>query len=66
MTIQVGVSNLRTRQATNTQSEYVILLLHGSNGYPNAPHCYVTRTLPVLLSAGKIFFIRKETVTEKL
>ena len=67
MTIQQGVSNLRTGEATNTHSEYVILLLlHGNNGYPNPPHCYITRTLPVLLSAGKVCFIRKETVTEKL
>ena len=37
-------------KATNTHSEYVILIaFHSNNGYTNAPQCYVTRTLPVLL-----------------
>ena len=35
-------------KATNTHSEYVILL-HCNNGYTNAPQCYVIRTLPLLL-----------------
>jgi hypothetical protein len=35
-------------KATDTHSEYVILLFHSNNGYANAPQCYVTRTLPVL------------------
>jgi len=37
-------------EATNTHSVYVMLfLLHHTNGCANAPQCYVTRTLPVLL-----------------
>ena len=28
-------------KATDTYSEYVILILHGNSGYANAPHCYV-------------------------
>jgi hypothetical protein len=28
---------------------YYVLLFHGNNGHENAPQCYVTRTLPVLL-----------------
>jgi hypothetical protein len=36
-------------KSTNTQSEYVILLLiHGNSGRTNAPQCHVTRTFPVL------------------
>jgi hypothetical protein len=35
-------------EATDTHSEYVILLFFGSNGYANAPECYVLRTLPAL------------------
>jgi len=36
-------------RATDTHSEYVIfLLLHGNNGYANAPQCYIRQTLPVL------------------
>ena len=34
-------------KATDTHSEYVILLSH-YNGYTNSPQCYVIRTLPVL------------------
>jgi hypothetical protein len=37
-------------KATDTHSQYVILLLHGNNGYANAPQCYVTRALPLLLN----------------
>jgi hypothetical protein len=34
---------------TNTRSEYVILIaFYDNNCYASAPHCYVTRTLPVL------------------
>jgi hypothetical protein len=32
-------------KATNTHSQYVILLFHGNNGYANAPQCYVIRSL---------------------
>ena len=35
-------------KATDTHSEYVILLFHNNSGYANVPQCYVTRTLPVL------------------
>jgi hypothetical protein len=41
-------------KATDTYSEYVILLFSGSSCYANAPQCYVIRTLPVLLNR-KIF-----------
>jgi len=34
-------------KATNTHSEYVILLFHWNNGCTNAPQCYVIPTLPV-------------------
>jgi hypothetical protein len=37
-------------KAKDTHSEYVILLLHGNNGYANALECYVTRTLPVMFT----------------
>ena len=33
-------------KATDTHSEYVILLFHSNNGDANVPHCYITRTLP--------------------
>jgi len=37
-------------KATNTHSEYVILIAFPrNNGYANAPQCYVIRTLHVLL-----------------
>ena len=35
-------------KATNTNSEYVILLSHCNSGCTNASQCYVLRTLPVL------------------
>ena len=36
-------------KATNTHSEYVIILIfHGNNGYTNAPYYYVLLTLPAL------------------
>jgi hypothetical protein len=42
------------------QSEYVILTASPRQQcYPNAPHCYVTRTLPVLFSGGNVCFMRK-------
>ena len=31
----------RITKATDTHSEYVILLFHCNRGYANAPHCYV-------------------------
>jgi len=31
---------------TNTHSEYLIIfLIHGNNGFNNAPHCHAVRTL---------------------
>jgi len=37
-------------KATNTNLQYVILILfHSNNGCKNAPQCYVIPTLPVLL-----------------
>ena len=35
-------------KATDTNSEYVILLLHSNNCCKKAPHCYITPTRPVL------------------
>jgi hypothetical protein len=35
-------------KATDTHSEYVILLFHGNSGHVNATQCYVTCLLPVL------------------
>jgi hypothetical protein len=35
-------------KATDTHSEYEILLFDGNKCYANAPECYVIRTLPVL------------------
>ena len=50
---QLTVWHMRTAgwmpKATNTRSDYVILLFHCNNGGKNAPHCYVLRTVPVLL-----------------
>ena len=40
-------------KATDTHLKYVILTtFHGKNGCTNAPQCYVTVTLPVLLTNG--------------
>jgi len=37
-------------KAIDTHPEYEILLLvHGNNGYANAPRCYVIRTSTLLL-----------------
>ena len=47
-------------KATNTHSEYVILLFHSKSGYTNAPECNIIRTLPVLL---KYIFNKKSLVT---
>ena len=35
-------------KATETYSEFVILLLHGNNGEANASQCYIIFPLPVL------------------
>ena len=40
-------------KATDTNSEYVILLFHCNDGCTNAPQCYVMRTLPVLCFYAK-------------
>jgi hypothetical protein len=46
-----GIQRMRfecwVTKATDTHSEYVILLFHSNNGDANVPHYYVTRTLPV-------------------
>ena len=36
-------------KATNTHSEYVILIFHCNSGHTNAFHCYAIPKLPVLL-----------------
>ena len=39
----------RVPKGTNTQSEYVVLIvLHCNSGCTNAPQCYVIPTLPFL------------------
>jgi hypothetical protein len=42
-----------THTHTHTHREIckVYCFFYGNNGFVNAPHCYVTRTLPLLLSA---------------
>jgi len=42
------------RKATNTHSEYVILLFHGKNCCTSAPQGYVTRTLNVLFETNLV------------
>jgi hypothetical protein len=43
-------------KATDTHSEYVTLIVvHGNNGYANAPQCYIVRELPVLLKL--VFYV---------
>ena len=38
------------------------MLFHGNNGFVNAPHCYVVRTLPVLLfTLCVLYLMPKET-----
>jgi hypothetical protein len=50
MTIRHMRSACWIPKATNTHSEYVILLLsYGNNGCANAPQCYIIYTLPVFI-----------------
>jgi len=50
MTIRCTRFACCTTKATDIHAEYVILLIyHCNNGCTNAPHCYVIRTLLVLL-----------------
>jgi hypothetical protein len=39
-----------THTLTHTQNKQYLLFFRGSNGYMNAPHCYIIRILPVLFS----------------
>ena len=41
-------------KATNTHSEYVILLFHYNNGCTNTLHCSVICTLPVSFSLSVV------------
>jgi len=43
-------------KATDTHSEYVILLFYRSSGFADAPRCYVTRTSPVFF-IGHLFLV---------
>ena len=43
-----------THSLTLSQNMYYRLIFHGNNGYANAPHCYVIRTLPVFLNTGRV------------
>ena len=42
-------NHMHAQACTHTNMQY-LLLFHSNNGLMNAPQCYVTRTLPVLLS----------------
>jgi hypothetical protein len=44
---------------------YYLSLFHCNNGYMNAPHCYVIRTLPVLLMY-LLSNIKPKIITENL
>jgi hypothetical protein len=47
-------------KATSTHSEYIIVTaLYYNNGYSNAPHCYVTRHLPVVSLWQYYFLVNK-------
>jgi hypothetical protein len=49
----------RIPKATNTHSEYVILIAFNCNsGCTNAPQCYVTRTLQAMLFKQRVFVLR--------
>jgi hypothetical protein len=53
-------------KATNTHSEYIVLI-HGNNGYANAPQCYGIRTLSVLFtSTTETVRLGKEWLSEIL
>jgi hypothetical protein len=54
-------------KATNTRSEYVILLFHCSNDFAKAPRCYLIRSLSLLcvLIRGTIATELKIAVTGK-
>jgi hypothetical protein len=49
-------------KATNTHSEYVILLFHFNNGYANTPQRYVIRPLPVVFRLHVLIGL-DETIT---
>jgi hypothetical protein len=50
-----------TCKATNTHTEYVVLILHGNSDYAIPPQCYVTRSLVVFgevtLKAGRALWL---------
>ena len=43
-------THTRERAQTHTQKYVIFIAFHGNSGSVNAPQCYVTRTLHVLLS----------------
>ena len=46
-------------KATDTNSEYEILIdFRGKNVYANAPHYYITRTLPILGNSSQLQWMR--------
>ena len=49
-------------KATNTRSEYIILLFHRNSGCKYAPHCYIIRTLPVVFNIVLFFMYRLSTI----
>jgi hypothetical protein len=53
-------------KATNTPSEYVILLFHCKSGHANAPQCYVIRTLYVLLNCSLGILKSQDSVIGKM
>jgi len=50
-------------KATDTHSEYAILLQHGNNGYANAPQCYVCSAFSLLLSVTLPGIISPEIIS---
>ena len=44
-----------THASANTRTEVMFIAFHGNNGFENAPECYVTHKLPVLLLSNSVF-----------
>ena len=54
-------THIHTRMHSPTRAhaqKYVTPLFHGNSGFVNAPHCYVIRTLHVLLLIGFVTLLR--------
>jgi hypothetical protein len=44
----------RTHSPKHTQKYLKLIALHSNNGFVTTPHCYVIRTLPVLLTQNAV------------